>query len=428
MGHFGIHKTYDMLHEHFFWPKMKHDVHKVCSQCFKCKAAKSRTQPNGLYTPLNVPNEPWTDISMDFILGLPRTKRGKDSIFVVVDRFSKMAHFIACNKTDDAKQVADIFFREVVRLHGIPKTIVSDRDVKFLSHFWKVLWGKLGTKLLFSTTCHPQTDGQTEVVNRTLGTLLRAIISKNIKSWEECLPFVEFAYNRAIHSTTHCSPFEVVYGFNPLTPLDLLPIPSNVFVSDAATNKADLIKNLHKDVKERIEKQNFQVASRINKGRKELIFKPGDWVWVHFRKERFPSQRKTKLHARGDGPFQVLERINNNAYKIDLPSDFSVSSTFNVADLSPFDVGDDFPDSRTNPFEEGEDDKDHGVPQVALGPITRSKAKKIQQAFILHLRQWIASIQNPFHVLETISREEEPFDALEVNVCKIEVVHGINDI
>ena len=154
MGHFGINKTYNMLHEHFFWPKMKHDVHKFCSQCFKCKEAKSRSQPNGLYTPLNVPNEPWTNISMDFVLGLPHTKKGKDSIFVVVDRFSKMAHFIACKKTDDAKHVADLFFREVVRLHGIPRIIVSDRDAKFLSHFWKVLWGKFGTKLLFSTTCH----------------------------------------------------------------------------------------------------------------------------------------------------------------------------------------------------------------------------------------------------------------------------------
>ena len=119
---------------------------------------------------------------------------------------------------------------------------------------------------MFSTTSHPQTDGQTEKVNRTLRVLLRAIISKNIKSWDKCLPFVEFAYNRAIHSTTHCSPFEVVYGFNPLTPLDLLPIPSNTFVSEVATSKADLIKKLHKMVNERIEKQNFKVASRINKG------------------------------------------------------------------------------------------------------------------------------------------------------------------
>jgi hypothetical protein len=184
MEHFRVAKTIAILQEHFYWPHKKRDVERICGRCVTCRQAKSKVQPNGLYTPLPIPCEPWIDISMDFVLGLPRTKRGRDSIFVVVDRFSKMAHFIPCHKTDDASHVADLFFREIVRLYGMPRTIVSDRDAKFLSYLWKTLWCKLGTKLLFSTTCHPQTDGQTEVVNRTLSTLLRAIIRKNTKTWE----------------------------------------------------------------------------------------------------------------------------------------------------------------------------------------------------------------------------------------------------
>src|SRR5437762_14166673 len=139
--------------------------------------------------------------------------------------FSKMAHFIPCHKSDNASHIADLFFTEIVRLHGVPNTIISDRDAKFLSHFWRTLWYKLGTKLLFSTTCHPQTDGQTEVVNRTLSTMLRAVLNANLRLCEECLPHIEFAYNRSVHSTTKVSPFQVAYGFNPRAPIDLLPLP-----------------------------------------------------------------------------------------------------------------------------------------------------------------------------------------------------------
>ncbi|KAL4386645.1 hypothetical protein GQ457_09G017720 [Hibiscus cannabinus] len=202
-----------------------------------------------------------------------------------------MAHFIIpCHKTDDAMHVADLFFRELVRLHGIPRTIVSDRDVKFLSHFWKVLWGKIGTKLLYSTTCHPQTDGQIEVINRILGALLRSVVGKNVRNWENCLPFVEFAYNRSIHSSTGYSPFELVYGFNPLTALDLVPLPLMDICSLDGEQKAELVKTIHLKAKQRMEKINQSNSTRANKGRKQVIFEPGDWVWVHLRKERFPSR------------------------------------------------------------------------------------------------------------------------------------------
>ncbi|KAL4311911.1 hypothetical protein GQ457_01G020430 [Hibiscus cannabinus] len=341
MGHFGVTKMLHTLKEHLFWPNMRRDVERFCERCVTCKKAKSKVSPHGLYLPLPIPDSPWIDISMDFVLGLPRTRTGRDSIFVVVDRFSKMAHFIACHKTDDAVNVANLFFREIVRLHGIPRLIVSDRDVKFLSHFWRTLWSKIGTKLMFSTTFHPQTDGQTEVVNRVLSTLLRSIIKKNIKTWEDCLPHVDFAYNHAVHSATKMSPFEVVYGFNPITPLDLLPLPQEQVISKDGKARADYVK----------------------------------------------PQRRSKLLPRGDGPFQVLEKVNDNAYKLDLPGDYNVSATFNVSDLSPYD---DSTDLRTNPFQERGNDVSTTMPAkvadpevLPLGPITRSRAQKFREVLSL---------------------------------------------
>ncbi|KAL4323160.1 hypothetical protein GQ457_11G026100 [Hibiscus cannabinus] len=355
MGHFGVTKTLHTLKEHMFWPKMRRDVERFCERCVTCKKAKSKVSPHGLYLPLPIPDTPWTDISMDFVLGLPRTRTCRDSIFVVVDRFSKMAHFIACHKTDDVVNVANLFFREIVRLHGIPKSIVSDKDVKFLSHFWRTLWSKIGTKLMFSTTCHPQTDGQTEVVNRVLSTLLRSIIKKNIKTWEDCLPHRVIgpcgrtsgstigagANVLTSHSATNMSPFEVVYGFNPITPLDLLPLPQEHVISKDGKARADYVK----------------------------------------------PQQRLKILPRGDGPFQVLEKVNDNAYKLDLPGDYIVSATFNVSDLSPYDNS---ADLRTNPFQEGGDDVSTTMPTkvadpevLPLGPITRSRARKFREVLSL---------------------------------------------
>jgi hypothetical protein len=242
MGHFGAKKIEQVLTDHFFYPKMRRDVERNVLRCLTCHKAKSRLNPHGLYTPLLIHSVPWEDISMDFVLGLSRTKRGRDSIFVVVDRFSKMGHFIPCHKRDDASHIAELIFREVMRLHKVSWTIVSDRDTKFLSYFWKTLWGKLGTRLSFSTTCHPQTDGRTEVMNRTLLILLRAVLKKNLKLWEESLPHVEFAYNRAVHSTTKFCLVEIVYGFKPTAPIDLLPLPMQERVNFDTSKHANFFK------------------------------------------------------------------------------------------------------------------------------------------------------------------------------------------
>ena len=180
-GHFGEAKTLAPVKASFFWSKLDRDIIRFVKKCVVCTMAKTHGNNVGLYTPLPIPNMPWEEVSLDFVLGLPRTQRNKDSIMVVVDRFSKMAHFVPCNKSNDASLIADLYFKEIVRLHCIPKTMVSDQDPKFLSHFWRTLWRKLGTSLLFSTSYHPQTDGQTEVTDRGLRNLLRSYVGKNVK-------------------------------------------------------------------------------------------------------------------------------------------------------------------------------------------------------------------------------------------------------
>ncbi|KAK1652881.1 hypothetical protein QYE76_070686 [Lolium multiflorum] len=230
------------------------------------------------------------------------------------------------------------------------------------------------------------------------------MIKKNLKEWEDCLPHVEFAYNRAVHSTTELCPFEVVYGFKPITPLDLLPLPIHERVNMEASKRADFVRKIHVKTKELIEKKGKSNAARMNKKRKEMLFKPGDMVWVHFRKDRFPKLRKSKLKPRGAGPYKVLAKINDNAYSIDLPIDeFGVSNSFNVADLTPYD-GEDLGASGSTPFEGGGDDED--IPtsllppslqaedepavklksdEVRIGPITRARAKLLKQQVNLFL-------------------------------------------
>ncbi|KAH9724612.1 Endonuclease [Citrus sinensis] len=251
-----------------------------------------------------------------------------------------------------------------------------------------------------------------------------AIIKKNIKTWENYLLLVEFAYNRSVHFATKYSPFEIVYGFNPLTPLDLTPLPVSKRVNLDLKKNAEIVKQIHEKAKFNIERRIEQYTKQANKGQHKLVFEPGDWVWLHMRKERLPEQRKSKLLPRGDGPFQVLERINDNSYKLDLPGEYNVSATFNVSDLSPFDVGDDL---RTNPLqEEGNDEiKDKTITstwdevysdpiQVPIEPVTRARAKKLKEALNgLIQATWAQS--NSWRSIEGIAHDKCMIQALEVS-------------
>jgi transposase InsO family protein len=189
----------------------------VCDVCQRVKAEHQR--PAGLLHPLKVPEWKWEEIGMDFITGLPRTSKGYDSIWVIVDRLTKVAHFIPVKTTYKGAQLAELYMARIVCLHGVPKKIISDRGSQFTSIFWKSFHENMNTKLSFSSAYHPQTDGQTERTNQVLQDTLRACALQHGGSWGKILPYVEFSYNNSYQASLKMSPFEALYGRKCRTPL-----------------------------------------------------------------------------------------------------------------------------------------------------------------------------------------------------------------
>jgi len=214
-GHMGFQKIYIRLRENFYWNGMHEDVKKFVSQCLPCQSTKYETKrPAGLLQPLPIPTAIWEDLSLDFITGLPPS-HGFIVILVVVDRFSKGAHFGALPTSFTAFKVASLFLDIICKYHGLPRSLVSDRDPIFISRFWRELFKLCGTQLRMSTSYHPETDGQTEVLNRVLEQYLRSFVHSKSCNWHQFLPLAEWSFNTSTHSTTGLSPFEVTYGKPP---------------------------------------------------------------------------------------------------------------------------------------------------------------------------------------------------------------------
>ena len=258
-------------------------------------------------------------MSMDLITKLPKTSKGNDAIIVFVEKFTKMVHYAATTTTCTAVEVARIFFDSVVRLHGVPMHIVSDRDPRFTSKFWQHLWQMLGTQLKMSTSHHPQTDGQTERANRTLEDVLRHYVSKQQDDWDEHLTAAEIAVNSSVNVSTGFSPFYLNYGDHPFFP-DHIPL-------DTTSNNTvyELMQRLQQNIelaRNNMEQARLKQTSYSNQHRRDVSFKEGEMVWLSTQNLKLPDGVTKKLSSKYTGPFKILEETSPVNYKLNIPEEW----------------------------------------------------------------------------------------------------------
>ncbi|GKA98624.1 putative reverse transcriptase domain-containing protein [Tanacetum coccineum] len=247
-----------------------------------------------------------------------------------------MVHFIPCKKTTDAVNVAQLFFRDVYHLHDVPSSIVSDQDTRFLSHFWRSLWKMVNTQLNFSSAYHPQTYGQTKVINRSLGNLLRCFVGDHVKAWYQKLYQAEFAHNHAVNRTIGFSLFQVVYSAQPHGPLDLMSLPVFGSVLKKVQDFIEGLREVHKAVRDNLVRANSKYKQDADQKRRQVDFEAGDFVWAVLTKDHFSVGEYSKLSAKKIGPLEIVKKINSNAYRLKLPSHIRYSDVFNVKHLLPY--------------------------------------------------------------------------------------------
>nr|GFB97984.1 DNA/RNA polymerases superfamily protein [Tanacetum cinerariifolium] len=294
--HPGSTKMYHDLKQYFWWSGMKTDVAMFVSKCLICQQVKIEHQrASGLLQPLDIPVWKWDEISMDFVTGLPRTQRRHDAIWVVVDCLTKSAHFLHIHKDYSVSKLVETFQQEIVRLYGTPSAIVSDRDLRFTSRFWKGLQKAWGTRLKFCTAFHPQTDGQSERTIQTLKDMLRSCALEWTCNWDDYICLVEFAYNNSWHASIKFVPFEMLYGRK--------------------------CRALICWDQEKLKEARTRQKSYADKHRKSLEFQPGDHVFLKVSPARGVRRFgiKGKLSPRFIRPFEILDRVGEVSYRLALP-------------------------------------------------------------------------------------------------------------
>ncbi|KAL2237891.1 UNVERIFIED_CONTAM: Transposon Tf2-11 polyprotein [Sesamum indicum] len=308
--HPGTTKMYRNLKSYYWWQTMKKDVAEFVAKCMTCQQVKAEHQaPAGKLRPLSIPEWKWEKITMDFVVGLPRTFKKHDAIWVIVDILTKSAHFLSVQIIDSLDKLAGLYISEIVRLHGVPISIVLDRDPRFTSRFWESLQMALGTKLHFSTAFHPQTDEQ-------------ACTMEFKGNWDDHLPLMEFAYNNSFHSSIGMAPYEALYGRRCRSPIcwdieGLRQLEGPELVQETV-KKVQVVKKCLKAEQDR-------QKSYVDQHRREMEYEVGDKVFLKISPWRgiLRFGKHGKLSPRYIGPYEIIERIRQLAYRLALPTELS---------------------------------------------------------------------------------------------------------
>ena len=330
-GHRGESGTLDLVARHFWWPTLRRDVHTFVTGCDHCQKAKALTSnPAGLLQPLKIPDERFHTWSLDFVTALPRTKAGNDAVLVFVDKFTKMVHIAACKKKCSTEQTAALLTDTIIKLHGVPKVLVSDRDTRFTSKYWQAFCKARNIKTSMSTAYHPQSDGQTERANRVIEEVLRASLVADMTGWETLLPYVEFSINNCVQASTKFSPFFLAYGLHPrvpVTPSDdwsSCPLPT---LSSSFDKIADAVAQAKLNMQAAQERQSHYA----NKDRKYHTFESGQMALLSSKNIIITGKNKRKLFPKFLGPFLITEMVGKNAARLELPTDWGLHDVFHVS-------------------------------------------------------------------------------------------------
>ncbi|GMI89777.1 hypothetical protein HRI_002647000 [Hibiscus trionum] len=332
-GHSGAHATIKRLGALMYWKGMRKEVKRWVRECTVCQRNKADLiHPRGLLQPLPILESAWSSISMDFIEGLP-TSRKKDVIMVVVDRLTKYGHFIALAHPFTTKDVAQCFMENIFKLHGLPGDIICDRDKVFMSLFWRELFQKLGVKIKPSTAYHPQTDGQTEKVNQCLEAYLRCMSGEKPKEWGNWLHLAEWWYNTSFHSAIQTTPYQALYG---QAPGDHLPYTAGESLVASVDRGLQQREAALKMVKFYLQRAQIRMKQQADKRRTECEYQIGDLVYLKlqpYRQQTVKQRTCQKLAPKWFGPFYIIGKVGSVAYKLQLPRDSRVHPIFHVSQL-----------------------------------------------------------------------------------------------